>query len=388
MKVRSMPIRALGTGLAAVLASGGMLAAAGGPAAAAPMPKVDLVFAIDTTGSMGSYISAVQASAKSITDLLFAKADARVALVDYKDLYADCPEDGYASRVDLDFTATGADFGPSVDSLTADGGCDTPESVYSGIMTGLALPWRPDASRSLLVMGDAAPQDPEPVTGYTLASVTAAANAGGVVVVPKAPAASKVPGTMSNAAEAKSFAAAAAAPPVALYTVNIDAGDGGGGPAFAGLAKATGGETYPATDPSSAVEQITEAITKITSGPALTQVRVKYTGQRSGLSGQRARLQAYVTGPKNTKLVDVPVVFTLGSATCTARTKPGGQAACAVVTPEAHGTLPVTAKADAGAGFLPGETSELYTIKEPKRRSPVPTPTPAPPTPTPSPSHT
>jgi hypothetical protein len=356
-----------------------MLAAAGGSATAAPMPKVDLVFAIDTTGSMGPYISAVQASAKSITDLLFAKADARVALVDYKDLYADCAEDGYASRVDLDFTATGADFGPSVDSLTADGGCDTPESVYSGIMTGLALPWRPDASRSLLVMGDAAPQDPEPVTGYTLASVTAAANAGGVVVVPKAPAASKVPGTMSNAPAATSLAAAAAAaPPVSLYTVNIDAGDGGGGPAFAALAKATGGETYPATDPTSAVEQITEAITKITSGPALTQIRVKYTGQRSGLSGQRARLQAYVTGPKNTKLVDVPVVFTLGSATCTARTKANGQAACEVVTPEAHGTLPVTVKADAGAGYLPGEAGEVYVIKEPKRRSPVPTPTPSP----------
>jgi hypothetical protein len=168
-----------------------------------------------------------------------------------------------------------------------------------------------------------------------------------------------------------------------LYTVDIG---GGGGPAFAGLAEGTGGHTYPATDPTSAVEQITEAITDITSG-ALIQVRVKYTGQRSGLSGQRARLQAYVSGPKNTKLSGVPVVFTLGSAGCTASSGPSGQATCEVVIPDAHGTLPITADADAGPGYLPGQTSETFVIKEPKRKHPTPTPTPSTPSPTPSPSH-
>ena len=455
MLLRNKPIRTLGIGLAAVLASGGMVATGSGPATASPpaKPKVDLVFAIDTTGSMGPYIAAVQDSAKKITDLLFAGADARVALVDYKDFYEDCAEDGYAAQVDLPFTATAVDFGPPVDGLSANGGCDTPESVYSGIMTGLALPWRADAHRALLVMGDAAPHDPEPVTGYTLASVTATANAGGVVVGP-------VPTGAKAKAKAMSLTTAAeAVPPVSLYTVNID---GGGGPAFADLAEKTGGESYPATDPSSAVEQITEAITDITAGglvadaggpysgaagepvtfvgsasggagpvtgydwdfdnngtydassagPSithtypkaytgsvglrvatsdpeatatdtadvriLTRVRVKYTGQRAGLSGQQARLKAYVSGPKNTKLAGVPVVFTLGSQTCTALTSAAGQAACLVVTPLAHGTLPVTAHADAGENFLPGGTGELFMIKEPKGRSPVPTPTPTP----------
>jgi hypothetical protein len=39
----------------------------------------------------------VQASARLITAGLFAMADVRVALVDYKDLYAACPSDGYAA---------------------------------------------------------------------------------------------------------------------------------------------------------------------------------------------------------------------------------------------------------------------------------------------------
>jgi len=208
MSLRNRPVRLLGVGLSAVLGFGGIVAAVGGPAAAAPpKPKVDLVFAIDTTGSMGPYIAAVQDSARSITNLLFSAADARVALVDYKDLYQDCASDEYASQVDLPFTATATDFGPSVDGLSATGGCDIPESVYSGIMTGLALPWRPDARRALLVMGDAPPHDPEPVTGFTEASVSAAALAGGVSVVPTSRAAKSM-GARAAAAEG--------APPIKL----------------------------------------------------------------------------------------------------------------------------------------------------------------------------
>jgi hypothetical protein len=62
----------------------------GGGGGGGGKPKVDLVFAIDTTGSMGPYIDGVKSAARTIAADLFRKADARIALVNYKDLYA-CP---------------------------------------------------------------------------------------------------------------------------------------------------------------------------------------------------------------------------------------------------------------------------------------------------------
>lgn len=205
-------------------------------------PKVDLVFAIDTTGSMGPYIDAVTASARTITNQLFATADARVALVDYKDLYSGCPGDGYAAQVDLPFSTDPAAFGAAVGALTATGGCDTPESVYSGIMQAVRLPWRNGVTKAVLVMGDAPPHDPEPTTGYTRASVAAAA---------------------------------IAVDPAAIYSINIG---GGGSPYFDGLASDTGGQAYPTADPTGAVDSILTAITAITASTVAADAGGPYSG--------------------------------------------------------------------------------------------------------------
>jgi hypothetical protein len=205
----------------------------GGGGGGSPKPKVDLVFAIDTTGSMGPYIASVKASATKIANDLFAKADARVALVDYKDLYASCPSDGYAARVDLPFSTSAVSFNSAVSTLGALGGCDTPESVYSGLMTAIRLPWRNGVTKAVLVMGDAPPHSPEPVTGYTSATVLAAAKA---------------------------------VDPANLYFININ---GGGSPYFDELAGGSAGISYTNTDPSTVTDQIEEALTAITAS-ALT----------------------------------------------------------------------------------------------------------------------
>jgi hypothetical protein len=183
----------------------------GGGTGGGGKPKVDLVFAIDTTGSMGPYINGVKSAARSITTQLFRLADAGVALVDYKDLYASCPGDGYAARVDLPFSTDSAAFDTTVGTLSAAGGCDTPESVYSGLMAAIGLPWRDGVTKAVIVMGDAPPHDPEPTTGFTRSSVSAAA---------------------------------IAVDPAAIYSINID---GGGSPYFEDLASDTGGKTYPAS---------------------------------------------------------------------------------------------------------------------------------------------
>ncbi|GAA1950115.1 hypothetical protein GCM10009838_01520 [Catenulispora subtropica] len=130
---------------------------------------LDLVFVIDSTGSMGPYLSAVTANVQTIVDKTRAASpDVRFALVDFKDTDQGDP---YASRVDVPFTTDTAALGSAVGGITADGGGDTPEARFSGIMTALGLPWRNGVRKEIIVMSDAPGKDPEPVTGYTAATV-------------------------------------------------------------------------------------------------------------------------------------------------------------------------------------------------------------------------
>jgi hypothetical protein len=212
----------------------------------------DLVFAIDTTGSMVPYIAAVQTASAKLVDQVMASGNARIAVVEYRDLYSGCPDDGFASRVDLGFSTDKAAILAAINGLVASGGCDTPESVYSGLMSAIGLPWRNGVTKSIVLAGDAPPHDPEPVTGYTLASVVAAAKA---------------------------------VDPANVYAIDIN---GGGGTAFADLATGSGGADYPASSPDEAVTAIGSALTTIfgTTYHPVTPTRVLDTRNGTGgLSG-------------------------------------------------------------------------------------------------------
>ncbi|PXF45929.1 Alpha-protein kinase vwkA [Gracilariopsis chorda] len=117
---------------------------------------------------MSDDIAAVNASANDIINNLDDNsADYRVAVVQYND-----PSAGVVSSFSSDkSTITGA-----INSLRASGGGDTPEHVYSGLELALKLPWRPEATRTIIMMGDAPPKDPEPGTGLTQAKIVALAN--------------------------------------------------------------------------------------------------------------------------------------------------------------------------------------------------------------------
>jgi Mg-chelatase subunit ChlD len=135
---------------------------------------LDLVFAIDTTGSMGGIIGQVKNNVTSLAQsIAAASSNYRFALVDYKD----GPEQGdpYRAQVDLGFTTDVQAFSNATATLSAYGGGDYPESVYSGVMMALNLPWRDGVKKAVIVIGDAPGKDPEPVTGYTLATVQAKA---------------------------------------------------------------------------------------------------------------------------------------------------------------------------------------------------------------------
>lgn len=215
----------------------------------------DLVFVIDTTGSMADDIDAVKRSATSIVNKL--SGDFRVALVDYKDHpVAGGDSSDYPERVRLGFSANKGAIVDGINGLQVSGGGDIPESVYSGIMRGLSLNWRAGASRSIIWMGDAPPKDPEPVTGFTFLHVVASALSKRTVVLPGA-----APSVRTAAVASESVVAAEGdeefANPVKVFAVEIGSF---GGPVYRDLPAETGGQYFQADDATEVVDALSDAI--------------------------------------------------------------------------------------------------------------------------------
>lgn len=144
--------------------------------------KLDLVFAIDTTGSMGPYINGVVNVANDVVDTLAGSgADFRIGVVDYKDVDSTlpgCPPD-YDAVTDLAFSTDKAAVTGALNGLRSKvaGGCDIPEDVLSGVKRAVDFPWRNGVKKAIIAMGDAPGHDPEAHNGLTSAAVIAAANA-------------------------------------------------------------------------------------------------------------------------------------------------------------------------------------------------------------------
>lgn len=133
--------------------------------------NIDLVFVFDTTGSMGDDIASARSSATDTLNNLSAQTRSfRGAVVDYRDFPSRCSGD-YPSRLVQGFTEDIGAIQSALDSLRANGGCDSRESMYSGIMEGFNLPWRNGVKKALIVFADAGPLDPEPFTGLTAADI-------------------------------------------------------------------------------------------------------------------------------------------------------------------------------------------------------------------------
>lgn len=147
------------------------------PGAESPL---DLIFVIDTTGSMTDDIDQVKAQATELADQIAADvADYRLGLVTYRDHpvlpYGD-PGD-QPSTVVLPFTTDADAAIAAIQGLIVGGGADRSESVYSGLMAAIDQAWRDGAEKAIILLGDAPPHDPEPFTGYTLDQVLVAAYA-------------------------------------------------------------------------------------------------------------------------------------------------------------------------------------------------------------------
>jgi hypothetical protein len=116
--------------------------------------STDLLFLIDTTGSMRPYIDAAKNQVRSVVDdikvAFLNEADVRVAVVGYKD-HADDPNIQF-----LDFTPDVDKVHAFLDELEAVGGDDVPEDVLGGLRQALNASWK-HQTRCIVHIADAPP---------------------------------------------------------------------------------------------------------------------------------------------------------------------------------------------------------------------------------------
>lgn len=117
--------------------------------------KVDLVFVIDCTASMGSYINQVQSNVSRISEKISRTAfDVHLALVEYRD---HPPEDSSFVTNVHDFTSSVEEMKGWVQAMAASGGGDIPEAAADGLDAALHVSYRPSATKICVLVTDAPP---------------------------------------------------------------------------------------------------------------------------------------------------------------------------------------------------------------------------------------
>jgi hypothetical protein len=136
-----------------------------------PEGPVDVVFCVDSTGSMEDDVAAVKRDMHQIiAHLRERNPDHRIGVVVYRDIH-----DEYLTRTLLALDSDPARIEAAIAAITVTGGDDWREHVYAGITTALGQPWRPQASQHIVLMGDAPPHDDYENDPRTYESVTARA---------------------------------------------------------------------------------------------------------------------------------------------------------------------------------------------------------------------
>ncbi len=119
--------------------------------------QADIVFAIDTTGSMSSAIDNVAENVTSFVTTLSNDYNVKVnfALVDFKDLEEDGPGTTVVVKNGSSNWFSDVDsFANKVNSLVADGGGDTPECDVDALETARRLDFRKAASKFIILITD------------------------------------------------------------------------------------------------------------------------------------------------------------------------------------------------------------------------------------------
>jgi hypothetical protein len=114
--------------------------------------KADVVFVIDTTGSMSSPIRNVRDNINQfVAKLEENNVDIRLGLVEYRDIYAD----GIGSTKSYDWYTEVLDFKTKLASLGISGGGDTPESAVDALHCAQNMKFRTGVKKYIILVTDA-----------------------------------------------------------------------------------------------------------------------------------------------------------------------------------------------------------------------------------------
>ncbi|MEZ4385320.1 MAG: VWA domain-containing protein [Nannocystaceae bacterium] len=143
-------------------------------------PRIDVVFVVDTTGSMGGLLDGAKRKIWSIANRLASgqpRPDIRVGLVAFRDL-----NDEYVTR-NSPLTRDLDGLQGDLNALAAGGGGDGPEHVNQGLadaIHGMAWEQGDNVLRLVFLVGDAPPHDD--YAGPSSSDLAAAAKAKGIVI--------------------------------------------------------------------------------------------------------------------------------------------------------------------------------------------------------------
>ena len=134
---------------------------------------VDLVFAVDTTGSMGGLLDGAKRTVWSIASHIRQvdpNADLRVGLIAYRDIGDEYVTKDLQLTPDLDAVFT------ELSSYIASGGGDEPEDVDAALYDAVTkMQWRGDAKKMIFLVGDAPPASRNDVPRFEVSARAAAA---------------------------------------------------------------------------------------------------------------------------------------------------------------------------------------------------------------------
>jgi hypothetical protein len=288
------------------------------------LPKPDIYFLADTTGSMGGAISNVRSNATSILATVNgATSDAQFGAGQYKDF----PYDSFAYQNDKSITSSAADVTTAINGWSAGGGSDGPEADLFALHKLItSASFRAGSSKIVVWFGDAPGHDPVcPAisgegTAVTESSVTAELVAAGIKVIAVS-VTSGYPAGLDDDPAATSFD----------YGV---CGTPGGSPGQASrITAATGGQFFGDVPPGDVASKILEGLTAL---PATVTANPVCD---AGLSVSFAPASQTVTSGDSTtftETVSVSPSAASGALTCTTdfliNGKPAGDAFTQTVT--------------------------------------------------------
>ena len=126
----------------------------------------DVVFVLDTTGSMHPYIDQMKTFIRNYSSKI-KEMNGRVGLVVYRDA-----GDEYTAKKLSDLQSDTTDLLAKLDGVSVDGGDDEPEAALHASMVAMnEMKWQKGATKAMILLTDAGYHEPDKVDGSTLAAV-------------------------------------------------------------------------------------------------------------------------------------------------------------------------------------------------------------------------